>query len=179
MTKQDISKHILTIQRANSVMIVDIALYGALTLLFLIVTGSPSATIITGGLTAILVYGHLQVKKGSSRGFNWAVMINGMMAAASLWNLWMARSAPGIRMITVVGSVVIISVLFMVIFICGMRAFTNISEKIDIGKTLEVYSENKNQQKEDKTYDAKAFRQSVKDGSFEMELVYKDSFKDM
>ena len=175
MTKQEVSKRILTIQWASVVMIADMALYSALALLFLLVTASVSATLITGILAAVLFYGHMEVKKGKSRGFNWAVMINGMMTAGSLWYLWMARSAINPRLLAVAGGVVAVSVFFVVVFILGMRAFMGVSEKIDISKTLEVYAENKKQKKEDKTYDAKAFHQSVKDGSFEMEIIYKDT----
>lgn len=173
MTTQTVSKEILKIHRTLGVLMANIILFGAMAVLFFLV--SASSVIITGVITGVLVYGYMEVKKGKSRGFKWAAMINGMMGAATLWYMWLVRSGATPKLIMIAVVVVAIAAAFATAFYLGIKAFDGLSNKIDLSKTLEVFVEERKHQKEEGTFDAKAFRQSVKDGSFEMELVYKEN----
>ena len=172
MINVNVSKHLLTIRRATDVLMADIILYGVVAVLFMLV--STSSAIIGAGFTAALVFCRRNVKAGKSGGFNWAGIINGMLGFASLWYLWLVRDGATGTLAAIVAVVVGISAFFVVVFLKAMKAHMGISEKIDIAKTLEAFAEDRAQQKADGTYDGNAFRESLKDGSFEMALIYKE-----
>ena len=130
MTKQAVSKELLKIHRALGVLMANIILFGAMAVLFSLV--SASSVIITGVITGVLVYGYMEVKKGKSRGFKWAAMINGMMGAATLWYMWLVRSGATPMLIMIAVVVVVAAAAFATVFYLGLKAFDGVSSKIDL-----------------------------------------------
>lgn len=173
MTKHIISKNLLAFYQAKRVLMVESVIYGIGAALFILV--SVSSAVIGAGFTAALYFCYRNAQKGKENGFNWAAMINGMVAFSSLWYLWLVREAATFRLVVIVAILAMIAGFFIVVYLRGMRAHMDIPEKIDIPQTLETFAEKRQQDKESKTYSAKAFRESLKDGTFEMQLIYKES----
>ncbi len=175
MDKYIISKNLLVFHRAKKVLLAECFLYGGVALLFWLVLKDVTSVVIAGGLTLALYFCYRGAKKGKDGGLNWAGLITGIPAFASLWYLWLARSVATFRLVVVAAVLVAFAGVFIAVFARGMKAHINIPENIDISKTLEVYEVNTKQQKEDQTFDRKAHREAIKNGTFEMEFAYKDS----
>jgi hypothetical protein len=175
MDKFIISKNLLAYNMAKKVLLVECFIYGMVALLFLLVLKDTTSVVITAGLTLAMYFCYRNVQKGKDGGLNWAGLINGIPAFAALWYLWLARSVVTFKLVVLAVVLVVFAGAFIAVFARGMKAHSKIPTYIDIAKTLDIFELNTNQQKNDQTYSREAFRESVKNGTFEMELVYKDN----
>lgn len=171
MNKQRISKNLLIYDQGRKVLLAAVIVYVITAIAFFFV--APSSGIIASGLATALVFCYRNVQQGKTGGLNWGGILTGMNGVAALWFLWLVRGAARWSLVVIIGGIVLVAAFFVAMMLRGMKAHMNIPEKVDIAQTLTEYKGIKKQQKMENSFNGKAFRESVKDGTFEMPLVLK------
>jgi len=167
MTNHEISKQLLNFNQAKGALLF-LAIFNALTIIYLFIYGSAVSAFIALVGAVILFLSYANAKKGRSGGFYWGLVLYVINALVIIINVIMIDAS-------FIGGI-FVAVLIVVVFAQGIKAKKMIPENIDIVKTLDEYKKDLKQRKKDKTFSGKAYRQSIKDGTFEMALYEKESF---
>jgi hypothetical protein len=166
MTDQVISRLLLQFHQAKQLLLWAIIL-NSLGMIYLFFTSSLLSFVVNMVAVVILIISYLNVKKGKAGGFYGGALVY-------------VLNALGIFFVTISGDTsllygIFITLLFIVIFSMGIKAKKLIPESIDIVKSIKAFVEDTKQQKKAKTFRMKERRESIKNGTFEMELIYKET----
>jgi len=165
MTKHEISKQLLNFDQAKGALLF-LEIFNLLTIIYLFFYGSAVSAFLALAAAVILFLSYANAKKGKSGGFYWGLVIYVINALVMIINVIMVDAS-------LIGGI-FVAILIAAVFVQGIKAKKMIPENIDIVKTLDEYKKDLKQRRKDKTFSGKAYRQSLKDGTFEMSLVLKN-----
>jgi len=171
MNKQKVSKSLLIYDQSRKVLLAAVISYVIMAIAFFF--AALSSGLIGTGLAVALVFCYRNVQQGKSGGLNWGGILTGMNGVAALWFFWLVREASTWTFAAIIAVIVLVSAFFVVMMLRGMKAHMNIPKNVDIAQTLTEYTGMRKQEKMENSFNAKAFRESVKNGTFEMPLVLK------
>ncbi len=171
MTNSKISKKLLEFKQAEAT-ILSAAILNTVAMFAFILSQDYFTLIIVAVCTTIIWFCYANVRKGKKAG---------LIVGAVMYGLNAILDIVVAMLITMQGTLIVnllISIGFMITFISGAKARTEIPDSINIVETLDIFTKDQKRQKKEKTWDAKAYRDAIKAGTFEMELFYKSSDSD-